>query len=392
MKNLLVATEFALAMVLLTGAGLLIRSFVGVLNVNLGFRPENLLTAKVGLPESMPAKQTPLFYQEITRRISAIPGVLAVGGAGNLFYLDETRNHALRIVEGHGPEPKTAWKPLVWTQIAGDYFQAMGIPLVRGRFFNERDGPNSPPVAIVNETLARRYWPSEDPVGKHVKGFDPRGKNDDWLTVVGVVKDTRIGGLEKSPFLQIYEVQAQRTSEQIGNILIRTTQSPAKLAPALRTLIHNVNGNAVVSGITTVQVLLDQQKTQRRFQTWLIGMFSAFALALAAIGVFAVMHYSVAARTNEIGIRMAVGAHSGDITRLVLADGAGLALGGVFLGALLAMASTRMISGMLYGVRPLDPLSFLGAALLLVMVALLATYLPAHRASHIDPLEALRRD
>ena len=392
LKSLLVAAEFALAMVLLTGAGLLIRSFIAVLEVNPGFRSESALTVQIGLPDTIPATQTPAFYREVMQRISVLPGVQAVGGAGHLFYLDETRNHALRLIEGHPPEPKNAWKPLVWTQIAGDYFQAMGIPLIRGRFFNEHDGPKSSPVAIVNETLARRYWPGQDPLGKHLKGFDARGQHDDWLTVVGVVGDTRIGGLEKTPFSQIYEVQAQRTSEQIGNLVVRTARNPADLASTLRTLIHHVNRNAVVSSITTMEVLLDQQKIQRRFQTWLVSVFSGLALALAAVGVFGVMHYSVVSRTHEIGIRIAVGARSSDIARLVLGNGTTLAAAGISLGALIALWSTKLVSGMLYEVKPGDPLSFAGAATLLLTVALLATYLPARRASHIDPVMALRQE
>ncbi len=392
LKSVLVAAEFALAMVLLSAAGLLIRSFVAVLNVDLGFHPESALVIQIGLPDGTSAAQSPAFYREIMRRISVVPGVQAIGGAGNLFYLDEKRNHALRLIEGHSSEPKGAWRPLVWTQIAGDYFRAMGIPLIRGRFFNDNDNPRSSPVAIVNETLAHRHWPRENPLGKKLKGFDPRGQHDDWLTIVGVVKDTRVGGLEKRPFSQIYEVQAQRTSEQIGNLVIRTSRSPANLANALRTLIHNVNRNAVVSSITTMDLLIDGQKIQRRFQTWLISVFSGLALMLAALGVFGVMHYSVAARTNEIGIRMAVGARSGDIARLVLGNGATLAISGIAVGTLAALWSANALSGMLYAVTPGDPLSFASAAFLLIIVALLATYLPAHRASHIDPMSALRQE
>lgn len=219
-----------------------------------------------------------------------------------------------------------------------------------------------------------------------------RGRHDDWLTVVGVVKDTRTGGLERSPFSQIYELQAQRSSEQIGNLVVRTTGNPSDLAASVRTLIRNVNPNLAVPSIATLELLLDRQKMQRRFQTWLISVFSGMALALAALGIFAVMHYSVAARTSEIGIRMAVGARSSDIARLVLGNGARLAAIGIAAGALAAMWSTKAISGMLYNVKPDDPLSFTGAAFVLLAVALLASYFPAHRASHIDPLVALRAE
>jgi putative ABC transport system permease protein len=389
LKDVLVAAEFALAMILLTGAGLLIRSFIAVLNVELGFRPENVLTVQIGLPDTIPAAQTPHVYREIMDRISALGGVQAVGAAGNLFFLDETRTHALRIVDGHAPEPTSAWKPLVWTQIAGDYFQAMGIALVRGRLFNDHDQASSPPVAIVNETLARRYWPGENPVGKRLKGFDPRGQNDDWITVVGVVKDTRAGGLEKATFSQIYEVQAQRSSEQIKDIVIRTAGNPQALSSSLWATIRSVNRNAMVSSVTTMELLLDQQETQRRFQTWLISVFSAMALGLAGLGIFAVMHYSVAARTSEIGIRMAIGANSSDIARLVLANSTRLTMTGIAAGAFGSIWFTKAISGLLYTVKANDPWSFGSAAAVLFTIALLASYAPARRASHLDPMTAL---
>jgi len=241
-------------------------------------------------------------------------------------------------------------------------------------FFDDRDQPNQPPVAIINETSARRYWPGEDPIGKHLKGFDPRGHNDDWLTVVGVVKDTRTG-LEKAPFSQIYEVQAQRVGERINDLVIRTAGNPADLANSVRGVIRTVNHNAAVASITTMELLLDRQRPERRFQTWIISTFSGTALGLATLGIFATMHYSVAARINEIGIRMAIGANSSDITRLVLGNSTRLAVAGIAVGVLAALWSTEAISGMLYNVKPDDPWSFGGAA--------------AYRASHIDPMSAL---
>lgn len=392
LKRLLVAAEFAFAMVLLTGAGLLIRSFVAVLNVNVGFHPENVLTIQISLPEATPPAQIVRVYDQVMGRISALPGVQAVGGASNLFYLDEKRNHALRLVEGRPPEPTVAWKPLVWTQVAGNYFRAMGLPLIRGRFFGRNDRPDSPPVVIVNQTLARRYWPGQDPIGKRVKGFDPRGKHDDWLTVVGVVGDSRTGGLEKAPFSQIYELKSQNPGEKIGNVVIRTTGDPAALAASARSVIRDVNRNFVVSSVITMQELLDRQKMQRRFQTWLVSVFSGLALALAALGIFAVMHCSVAARTAEIGIRMAVGASPADIVRLVLNSGTRLAMIGVAAGTLAAIWLTKAIDSLLYQTKPADPVSFTGAALVLLIVAILASYIPANHAARIDPITALRQE
>jgi putative ABC transport system permease protein len=389
-KSLLVAAEFAVAMVLLTGAGLLIRSFVAVLYVNPGFHAE-VLTIQLALPGDTPQSTAAQFYREALERIATFPGVQAAGGISNLFFLNETRTHALREVEGHPPEPKSSWTPLVWAQISGDYFQAMGIPLLQGPFFNQSDRPDSPPAAIINETLARRYWPHQNPVGKHLRGFDPRGQHDDWLTVVGVVRDTRSGGLEKKPFSQIYEPQWQR-GEQIGNLVVRTAAEPGALGPSLRTLLHDLNHNVTISSIATMEQLLERQELQRRFQTWLITVFSGLALALAAFGVLAIMHFSVAARRKEIGIRMAMGANPSDITRLILNHGARLAMGGMLAGAVAAMWLTRTIAGMLYGVKPLDPVSLAVAALLLFTVALLGSYLPARAAARVDPLNAIRQE
>ena len=390
-KSILVAAEFALAMVLLTGAGLLIRSFISVLNVDLGFHPQHILTVQVSLPEPTARPQLTAFYREVLQRVSNLPGVTAAGAVGNLFFLDERRMHALRLVEGRAPEPKSSWKPLVWTQVAGDYFQAMGIPLLRGRYFNAQDRAETPPVVIVNETLARRYWPGEDPIGKRVKGFDPRGQHDDWVTVVGLVKDTRTGGLEKAPFSEIYEAQTQ-SNEQLGNLVIRTASEPAPVAAATRKIIHQVNPAATIPSIETMEQLLDAQLMQRRFETWLIGVFSAIALVLAALGVFAVMHYSVAAKRNEIGIRMAVGARAVDILKLILSGGARVAFIGVMTGVVLAIWLTDAIRGMLFNVRSTDPATFTAAALALIAVALAASYAPAHRASRIDPMYALRHE
>src|SRR5581483_10722941 len=192
------------------------------------------------------------FYRDAIARLAALPGVTQAGAISNLFYLDESRVHALRQAEGHAPEPVAAWKPLVCSQVAGNYFQAMGIPLLRGRFFNEHDVPGAPPVAIVNETVAKRYWPGENPVGRRLKGFDPRGQHDDWLTVVGVVGDTHSGGLERAPFSQIYETQAQR-GEEIYNFVVRIAGDPAAVAASLRDVVRSVDRNAGVSSIQTME-------------------------------------------------------------------------------------------------------------------------------------------
>ena len=388
-KRILVVAEFAAAMVLLTGAGLLIRSFIAVLDVNPGFHPEHVLTVRVGLPNDASPTRAARFYDQVMERIAGLPGVTAVGGVSNLFFLDEKRTHALRHVEGRPPEPRSAWTPLVWTQVSGNYFQAMGIRLLRGRYFDASDRPGAPLAAIINETLAHRYWPGEDPTGKRFKGFDPRGRNDDWLTVVGVVQDMHSGGLERAPLAQVYEVQSQR-GEQIGNLVVRATGEASQVARSVRSIIRAADPAALVPGIATMTELLADQESDRRFQTWLIAVFSGMALLLAAFGVFAVMHYAVASRTHEIAVRMAVGARAGNIIALVLREGVRLAITGIAAGCIVAAWASTGLASMLYGVAPQDPVTYAAAGAALVAVALAACVYPARRASAVDPMNALR--
>ena len=392
LKDLLVAAEFAIAMVLVTGAALLVHSFIEIVHVDLGFRPEHILTMRVEAPVSGAGLSS--FYQEAFERIRHLPGVQAVGGTSWVFQ-NTTRTHALRAIEGHLVEPTEKWAALEWSHISGDYFQAMGIPLLKGRYFDERDGPDAPPVAIVNESLARRYWPGEDPIGKRLKGQDPRGpnhgRNDDWVTVVGLVRDMRAAGPERQPYSQIYEVQAQ-SGDDTSLFVVRTAGDPVQVAAAARGAIRDVAHTGTVSAVSTMEHVLEAQQDERRFQTWLIGVFSAIALALAALGVFAVMHFAVAAKTREIGIRIAVGARHADILRLVVGDGARLALAGIAAGAFASAWTTEALRNLLFGVTPGDPASFAAATALLAAVAVTACYLPARRAARLDPVSALREE
>ncbi len=390
-KNVLMATELALAMVLVTGTTLLVRSFVAVMRVDPGFRPEHVLDVKVALEGEPTIERVTGATTAIMRRIAAAPGVQAVGNISNLFFLDNKRTHSLRQVEGRPPEPTASWRPLVWAQINGDYFQAMGIPLVAGRYFTDGDRVNAPVVVIVNETLARRYWPGENPIGKRLKGWDPRGKNDEWLTVVGEVKDTRSGGLERAPFSQIYEAQAQN-GDLIGDIVIRTAENPAPLSSVARAAVREADPGATVSSITTLEDLLAYQTETRRFQTWLVGVFATISLALAALGVFAMMHYTVAAKQREIGIRIAIGAQSRDIVGMVLKLGVTVAAAGIAAGALGGVWAAASISNLLYGIAPADPASFAVAAAIMLLVTMAACFLPAVRASRVDPLVSLRQE
>jgi predicted permease len=390
-QGLLVGAQFALSLVLLASAGLLIRSFVEVLAVDPGFQPDHILTMRIQFdnPDATPPARMADYYQRVWERLHEIPGMRAVGTVGNVFFLEENQNHALRQVEGHASEPVDSWTPLAWTQVSGDYFRVMAIPLLEGRYFTLQDGLDSPPVAIINQTLAKRYWPGESPIGKRLKGFDPRGRNDEWVTIVGLVADMRSHGLERAPMAEIYEAQAQR-GEATPNLVVRTSSDPTQLASTIRSILRSIDKSVILSGISTMQDVLLEQTAARRFQSWLMGLFSALALLLAAVGVYGVMHYFVAQRIPEIGLRMALGACGRDIVSLFTRQAMAFVGAGLAVGLVLALWSATLIKRMLFGVTNTDPLSFLGALSLLILVALSATYFPARRATRVDPMVALR--
>jgi putative ABC transport system permease protein len=274
-----------------------------------------------------------------------------------------------------------------WSTISADYFQALGVPLLRGRFFNDWDTRSTTPVVIINESMARRYWPGEDPIGKGIKGFDPRGRNDEWVRVIGVVKDMRSRGLERTPIAQIYEPQAQSLDET-ENLVLRTDAS----AELLRGIIRSIDKTAVLTDVTTLDAQLREQNAARRFQTLLLTIFAVVALALAGAGIFAMAHYSVAQRTQEIGIRMALGARRSQVVRMVLHEGFLLVGTGVAIGLAASLALTRVIRTLLFEVGPADPITLSAVSLLLTGTGILACYFPADRATRVDPMLALRCD
>ena len=388
LHGILVVAEFALAVVLLTGAGLLVRSFFAVESVDLGFEPEHVLTMNIRVPEETPEKTTVLLDQ-ILERLQGIPGVRSAGAIDGLFELGPLTNLGLRSIEGRAPEPRERWTPLNRQRVCGNYFQTMGAPLLRGRYFSGQDGSNTPLVAIIDESMARRYWPDEDPIGKRFKGQDRRRQNDEWLTVIGVVRDMRRSGLERQPIPHVYEWYKQSGSST-PNLVVRATGDPRAVATTLRSLVRGLSLTAALSPVTTLDQQLYEQLSPRRFHTWLLSLFSAAALLLAGIGIFGVMNYSVARRTHEIGIRMAMGARPRDMMALVLGQGAGLALAGIALGTAGALALTRVMAGMLFGVKPTDPGTFVGVVVLLTLMGLLASYIPARHATQVDPMVALR--
>jgi putative ABC transport system permease protein len=385
LRRVLVVGEFALAVMLLTGAGLLLRSFAAMEAVDPGFDRQHVYTATLRFRNTLPRIQRAGLYAEAMRRIGQLAGVSAVGGVNHMFYGGENGKFGLRAVEGHEAESRDRWAPMAWSTISGEYFEAMGVPLVRGRLFSDLDNANVSPVVIINQTMARRYWPGEDPVGKGLKGFDPRGHNDEWVRVIGVVKDMHSRGLERAPMAQIFETQAQSLDET-EEIVVRSQTGVAPIRDAIRTL----DKTAVWSDVSTLDDKLRKQSAMRRFQTLLLSLFAAIALALAGVGVFGMMDYSVAQRRREIGIRMALGARAGSVVGMIVREAVTLVAAGVVLGLVSSAWLTRFIRGLLFGVSPSDPLTLAAVATLLTVIALIACCVPALRAARVDPMLAIR--
>jgi putative ABC transport system permease protein len=380
----LVIAEFALSTVLLSGAGLLVRSFLAVYAVDAGFRADHVLTFHVN-------DRDPDFYKHLLEQIRQLPGVRAAGATSELFELEQPMMNGFRSVEGHEAEPRDHWSSLTWSGVSGDYFQSMGVPLVKGRFFSDSDNAGSMLVAIVDESLARRYWPNEDPLGKHFKGQDPRGKNDDWLTVIGVVKDMRTHGLEREPTPHVYEWAAQSgPTASTPDIVVRTSNDPLALAASVRRAVRSINSRPVITSMATLNQEIDGQLWFRRFQTWLLGLFAAIALVLACLGIYGLMQYSVIQRTREIGIRMALGAETKQVLRMILKQGVMLGVIGLSSGFVGALLLTRFLSSMLFGITPTDPVTFVGISIVLLLSAIAATLIPARCATRVNPLVALR--
>ena len=383
-RRAFVIAEVALAVVLLTGAGLLVRSFVAVQSVDPGFQTR-VLAAKLRFRNNLPHDRRSDLYREALARVAQVPGVSSVGAVSTMFFSGERDKFGLRAVEGKLTDPQSKWTGMTWASVSGDYFQALGIPLLKGRLFNDGDSDSRSPAVIINQTMAHRYWPNEDPIGKGIKGFDPRGRNDEWVRVIGVVKDMHSTGLDREPIAQIYETQ-QQSHDETEDLVIRTFVS----VPVLRDAIHAVDKDAVLSDVATLQDRLRDQTAPRRFQMLLVSIFAALAVALAASGIFGMMHFAVAQRTREIGIRMAMGARPVSVLRTVMGEGFMLAVIGTAAGIAGSLALTQSIRSLLFEVAPGDPLTLGAVAATLGLISLLACYLPARHATRVDPVVALR--
>ena len=384
LRLLLVASEMALALVLLIGASLMIRSFFRLQEVNIGLDPLNVLTMNTTLTvDRYPAPRQIAFYRDVVERIGALPGVTSVGAVDNLP-LGGSDVHSFGIVG------RSAWDPGdepsgEFGVVTPQYFSAIGIPLTKGRYFTEGDGDETPRVAIINDAVAKRYWPQEDPLGKKITIDFEREPRE----IVGVVGNVRHLGLDKQEPLQVYIPHSQRGGAAMY-LVVRTTSDPLNLVPSVRTAVEAVDHDQPVYDIQTMEQRLSDSVSPRRFNMFLLGIFAAIALLLAGGGTYGVMSYFVTQQTHDIGIRMAMGADRVKILTLVVGRGLVILFFALAIGVAVALAFSRVISGLLFGISTLDLTSILGASFLLTTVGLLACYIPARRASRVDPMVALR--
>ena len=398
-QSVLIVSQIALALVLLTGSALLIKSFARLLNVNAGFDTENVLALQLTLPAqkySQPPTRAEL-YQQVEQRLKALPGVKAVGAISRmpLFAGDITtgRSNITSTIVVEGRNVAEGDLPEADYRVASpSYFQAMNIPLVNGRLFNWQDVPRDntgrPLTVVINEAMARRFWPGEDAVGKRIK-WGASAVTDPWWTIVGVVGNVRHFRLDLEPRSEVY--RPYLVNPLISPIVVvRTASNPATLAAAVRNEVRAIDKDIPLSNVSTMPQLISRSVAPRRFSMLLLAIFAAVALLLATVGIYGVMSYSVTQRTHEIGIRMALGAQASDVLKLVLRAGIGLALIGVAGGLIGAFALTRWMAALLFGVTPTDAATFVIVPLCLIAVALLACFIPARRATKVNPLVALR--
>jgi putative ABC transport system permease protein len=392
--DFLVVGQVALSIILLIGAALLMQSFARVWNVNPGFQAANLLTMKIALPPARydADQKKAVFYEELVRRVEALPGVREATMAMSLPTTVWARTNITKVEGQVDPDPGDPTADPVIQSITPGYFHTLRIPLRRGREFTAHDNtPGAPAVIIINEGLARRFWPEyprgPDPVGQHIaEGYD---KAIGWMEIVGIVPDVHEGGLAFGTIKEFYLPNAKHPP-QTAYLAIRTDGDPMRFVNAVRAQVRAIDSDQAVSDVKTMEAVLASTLGQRRLTMLLLGSFAGVALLLAVIGIYGVIAYSVAQRTQEVGIRRALGAQQRDILRLVLRQGLVLALIGVALGMAGAFALTRVIEGMLFQVNASDPATYVGIAVLLIVVALLASLIPARRAARIDPMAALR--
>ena len=395
-SSALVVAEFAVCMILMIGAGLLVRSFWNLIDLDPGFRPQNLLVARIWLPVPNDPKtdtyatldQRVNFSREVLRRVRELPGVTNAAMTSSVPLTGTLNPFPFSIedrpaVTGDALQAETV-------SVTPEYFTTLGTPLLRGRFLQDTDQKDTQTVVLIDQSTARRYWPNESPLGKRLKP-GPAQSRVPWFTVIGVVGDIRHDGIDVDGIPHLYFSVNQRVGKVLG-VTARSSGDPSSLVEPLRRAIQSVDPNLPVFGIRTMDDMVTSSLAQHRFSAQLMAAFAVLAMLLGAVGIYGVLAYSIGQRTREIGIRMALGARRAEVIRMVLWQGMRLILIGVVAGAIGAIALSRLMSGLVYGVSLTDPLVFLSVTTVLLLSALLASYLPAYRATRIDPLEALRCD
>lgn len=386
-RSALVVGEVALAVLLSAGAVLLLRSFTSLLSVNPGFSPESLLTMQVNLPRRLTTADARLaYYDELFARLRAVPGVVAAGGTTRLP-LGSTSVSTTIDVEGR-PLPDAELPEVQFRRAVDDFFGAMRMPIVRGRGFTREDGPDGPPAAVINEAMAARLFPGEDPIGRRIR-TGPNPARNTWMTVVGVVGNVRHTGLEQAPAAELY-IPHRQGPPVAPFIVLRTSGDPAGLVESLRSSLRDFDRGLALFDIRTMLDVRAASVAPRRFILLLVSSFGLLALLLAAVGVYGVMALVVGERTREVGVRLALGAQPGTVLRMVLGQATRLALAGVVAGLVAAGLLSPLLEHQLFGIRPYDPVTFTAVPALLLLVAAAAAYAPARRAMRIDPTEAIR--
>lgn len=388
-RSSLVVVEIALALAVLVGAGLLVKSFLHVQQVNPGFNPEGMLTMHLSLPMTKysEAPQRANFYKQVINDVRALPGVQSVGAVSVLPLSGGGSSGSFRIEGRDVPPGQSSPHGARWAATP-DYFKTMGIPLIRGRYFEDRDTSEALPVAIIDQALAQKYWPNEDPLGKRIV-FEGTRDNPLWREIVGIVGHVKHTDLEGESRAQYYMPHQQRPQPNMA-LVIRTPNDPNALAGSVRSVIKSADSDLPVFRVRTMDQFVADSMTQRKFALLLICVFACLALLLSAIGLYGVMAYSVTQRTHELGLRMALGAQASDVLKLVVKQGMLLAVVGLAIGVVGAIFLSRLMKTMLFNVSATDPLVFVGIALILAAVALLACFVPARRATKVDPMVALR--
>jgi predicted permease len=391
LRSVLVVSEVSLACVLLIGAGLMLKSFLNQLNEDAGFRHENVLTAALSLPHASYKTDAEIagFYDKLMTGLSSLPGVESAGAGSDLPWTGYDENAGGFTIEGRKALAHEEFHAR-YHMATPDYFKALGTPLVRGRFFTEGDKDGARVAVIINQSMAKKYWPNEDAVGKRFT-FSDTPKEEDWFRIVGIVGDVKDTPSSPSAEPAFWWAHLQQPNSDM-TVVIRANSDPRMLVDALRDQVKKLDPSLAVANVRLMDQVADESIATPRFAFSLVGLFAGLAIILAAIGTYGVISYSVSQRIPEFGLRLALGAPPRDVLRMVLAQAARLAVTGAVVGVVVALALARVLRSMMYNVSPGDPVTFVSVSLMVIAIALVACYLPARRAAKASPMNALRAE